>query len=743
MKQIFDVRGMSCATCAMQVEKAIKKLPGIEEASVNLASEKLTVIYDPDQVSTDEMIDKAGHAGYGLTPDAEDILANRRQEKEKELKLIRNKVLAAIILMLLLLYIAMGHMVGVPMPQWMDPDVHPAAVALYELFLTIPVIIIGKKFYQFGFINLWNRTPNMDTLVALGTSSALIYSFVSTYNLLLHPGASLHQYPLYYETAVVIIALVMLGKYLETRSKNRTSEAIRTLVDKAPKMAWLIENGQEQPIDIKKVKPGDLLLVKPGELIPTDGVVIAGVSAVDESMFTGESFPVEKREGDKVNGGSVNKQGVLTMRAEAVGNDTLLARIIRMVDEAQLSKAPIEKLANVVAGYFVPVVLVIALLSGFGWFMYSGDFTFSLTIFIAVLVIACPCALGLATPTAILVGSGRGAQLGILFRNSETLETVHRANVLVFDKTGTITEGAPRLMEVKLLTQQYTRDELLLWVASVERFSEHPLAEAVILSAKDSGSELLPVNKFESVPGKGVRGVVEGRSILIGNDSFSSPDENALNQALSMSLKGLTTVYIAVNGILCAVLGIADPVKKSAAQTIERLKSMGFTIYMLTGDNQHTADVIAASVGIDRVIAGVLPDQKLHYIKELQEQGNKVIMVGDGVNDAPALARADVGIAIGSGTDVAIESADIVLMHNNLEDIPVAIRLSRATILNIKENLFFAFLYNSLGIPVAAGLLYIWGGPLLNPMFAAMAMSLSSVSVVLNALRLKRFSLDA
>nr|WP_330390749.1 copper-translocating P-type ATPase [Caminicella sporogenes] len=630
-------------------------------------------------------------------------------------------------------------MIGLPIPKIINPEFYPLNFALVQIILTIPVVIAGNKFYIIGFKSLFKGSPNMDSLIAVGTSAAMAYGAFATYKI----ANGYHEYAmdLYFESAAVIISLIMLGKYLETRSKGKASEAIKKLMGLQPKTATVIYEDEEVIIPIEEVEVGDVILVKPGEKIPVDGIVVEGHSSVDESMLTGESMPVEKNVGDKVVGASINKHGILKFKATRVGKDTALAQIIKLVEEAQGSKAPIAKLADIISGYFVPIVMSIAVISGLLWYINGAQLVFALTIFISVLVIACPCALGLATPTAIMVGTGKGAELGVLIKSGVALETAYKIDTVVFDKTGTITEGEPKVTDI-ITRGNYSEEELLQMAATAEKGSEHPLGEAIIREAEDRKISLLKLDKFYAVPGQGIEVEIKGNIILLGNEKLmrnKNIDITLKEEANKLAVEGKTPMYIAINSKLEGIIAVADVVKENSRKAIEKLHEMGIKVAMITGDNKKTAEAIAKEVGIDVVLAEVLPEDKANEIKKLQEKGKKVAMVGDGINDAPALAQADIGIAIGSGTDVAMESADIVLMKSDLLDVVTAIKLSKSTIRNIKQNLFWAFAYNTAGIPLAAGLFYAFGGPKLNPMFAAAAMSLSSVSVVTNALRLKKF----
>ena len=612
--------------------------------------------------------------------------------------------------------------------------------ALTQLLLVLPIIIVNSKIYRVGFKTLFSGHPNMDALIAIGTSAALLYGIYATIMIFL--GDTSFANDLYYETAGVILTLITLGKYLETKTKGKTSEAIKKLMGLAPKTARVIRNGQETEISIDEVAVDDIVIVRPGEKMPVDGVVVEGMTAVDESMLTGESIPVEKTVGDNIIGASINKNGTIQYKATKVGRDTTLSQIIKLVEDAQGSKAPIAKMADIISGYFVPIVIGLAILSGLAWYIGGQTGIFALTIFISVLVIACPCALGLATPTAIMIGTGKGAENGILIKSGVALETTHKVQTIVFDKTGTITEGKPKVTDI-IVTEGISKDKLLLLTASAEKGSEHPLGEAIVKEAEDKGLTLLNTNNFTAIPGRGIEVMVDGKKLLAGNKKLMNERNIDLGflaeTSNELASQGKTPMYIAINNQITGIIAVADTVKENSVKAIQKLHKMGIEVAMITGDNKRTAEAIAKQVGIDRVLSEVLPEDKANEVKKLQDEGKKVAMVGDGINDAPALAQADIGIAIGSGTDVAIESADIVLMRSDLMDVPSAVELSKSTIQNIKQNLFWAFAYNVAGIPFAMGILYLFGGPLLNPMIAAAAMSFSSVSVLLNALRLKRF----
>jgi Cu+-exporting ATPase len=740
----IPIGGMTCAACAQRIEKALRKLPGVASASVNFATEKATVNYDPQQVRVSairEAIEKAGYKALAVSKT--DTADEDRARKQKEIRTMWTKFIVAAVFSLPLLYIAMVPMIKIvqlPFPKALDPMQYSLIYGLMELLLVLPVIGVGYKFYTVGFKALIRRSPNMDSLIAIGTSAAIIYSIYNVFQIV--GGNFKAVESLYFETAGVIITLIMLGKTLEAVSKGRTSEAIKKLMGLAPKTAIIIQDGVEKEIPIDEVEIGDIIIVKPGAKIPVDGTVLEGHTAIDESMLTGESMPVDKKTGDMVYAASLNTNGTIQFKAEKIGSDTALAQIIKLVEDAQGSKAPIAKMADIVSGYFVPIVCIIALVAGVAWFFGSRDVEFALTIFISILVIACPCALGLATPTAIMVGTGKGAENGILIKGGEALETAHKINTIVFDKTGTITEGKPTVTDV-LTSGGTDPDNLLQITASAEKGSEHPLGQAIVQNAQDKGLEFLKVDSFEAITGRGIEGSINGRVILAGNRKLMEERNISLagweEASDRLAEEGKTPMYVAIDGVLAGIIAVADVVKQSSRAAIESLHSMGIEVAMITGDNRKTAAAIAREVGIDRVLAEVLPQDKSNEVKKLQSEGRKVAMVGDGINDAPALAQADVGIAIGSGTDVAMESADIVLMRSDLMDVPTAVNLSKRTIRNIKQNLFWAFGYNVIGIPIAAGVLHLFGGPLLNPIFAAAAMSLSSVSVLTNALRLKRF----
>ena len=735
----YKIEGMTCSSCANSVEKVAKKMKGVENVVVNFATEKILVSYDADVINLGDIKSKVEKAGYKLIREDEKKVEEKRKKLDEKGKLLFRLILS-LIFALPLLTITMGHMVGMPLPKIIDPMINPLNFAIIQLVLTIPVMIIGYKFYYIGYKNLFKLNPNMDSLIAIGTSAAFIYSLYGTYKIYI--GDASYAMSLYYEAAVTILALITLGKYLEAISKGKTSQAIKKLMGLAPKTATIIRNGNELDIPIDEVIVGDIVIVKPGEKLPVDGEVIDGSTSVDESMITGESIPIEKDVGSKVIGASINKNGFIKCKATKVGKDTALSQIIKLVEDAQGSKAPIAKLADIIASYFVPIVIGLAILSSIGWLIAGKDVVFALTIFISVLVIACPCALGLATPTAIMVGTGKGAEYGVLIKGGEALEITHQIDTIIFDKTGTITEGKPVVADI--ITTTISEEELLSIAASSEKGSEHPLGEAIVKGAEERNIKLKEISNFKAIPGHGIQVEIEGKVILLGNKKLMT--ENSIEvgdlgvKSDKLANEGKTPMYIAINNNLEGIIAVVDIIKPSSKEAIENLHKIGIKTAMITGDNKKTAYSIAKQVGIDIVLAEVLPEDKANEVKKLQKEGSKVAMVGDGINDAPALAQADIGIAIGTGTDVAIESANIVLMKGDLKDVVTAIKLSKATIRNIKQNLFWAFGYNVLGIPVAMGVLHIFGGPLLNPMIGAAAMSLSSVSVLANALRLRGFN---
>jgi Cu+-exporting ATPase len=749
----IPIGGMTCAACASRIEKAIGKIGGgILSASVNIATEKATISYDPQQVKLSVIRAAIEGAGYkALETEKSGAVDEDKLRKEREIRTLWKKFIVAAVFGAPLLYLAMTSMIWwlwwLPFPKLLRPMQYPLNYIIAQIVLTVPILIAGRNFYTVGFKSFLQGSPNMDSLIAIGTSAAVIYSLYASYEtVFLENFGAVNN--LYFESAGVIIALILLGKTLEAVSKGKTSEAIKKLMGLAPKTATVIQEGKELEIPIDEVEIGQVILVKPGGKIPVDGVITEGHSAVDESMLTGESIPLDKKPGDKVYAATINKNGVVRFEATKVGSDTALAQIIKLVEDAQGSKAPIAAMADIVSGVFVPVVCVLAAAAAVAWYWYTQDVRFTMTIFISVLIIACPCALGLATPTAIMVSTGKGAEYGILFKGGEALETTHKIDTIVFDKTGTITEGKPEVTDV-VTAPGVDRNRLLQLTASVEKSSEHPLGEAIVRKGEEEKLEFLKVENFQALTGLGIEGVIEGIRLYAGNRKLMTEKGFSLGdletESDRLAEEGKTPMYVILDDKLAGIVAVADVVKKSSADAIQILREMGISVAMITGDNLKTANAIARQVGIDRVLAEVLPQDKSNEVKKLQSEKNsrgasrKVAMVGDGINDAPALAQADVGIAIGSGTDVAMESADIVLMRSDLMDVPTAIQLSKSTIRNIKQNLFWAFAYNTAGIPVAAGLLHLFGGPLLDPILAAAAMSLSSVSVLSNALRLRRF----
>ena len=783
----LDIQGMSCASCARAVEKSVAALPGVLDASVNFAAENALIRYDESRTPISRIKEAVTNAGYTAleprTTPAEndtpndtanhtpaDITDERRERGKREIRSLLTRFLFSALFSLPLVYLAMGHMLGLPIPAFLEPDRRPLSFALAQLALTIPILAAGHRFYTAGFRALMRRHPNMDSLIAIGTAAAVLYGIWALIRIL--QGDSAMAANLYFETAGVIITLILLGKLLEAVSKGKTSEAVRKLASLQPRTALILTRAEspESPqssretetrtpveIPIAAVRPGDILLVKPGERIPVDGRIVFGATAVDESMITGESIPVDKSIGDEVVGASINSYGMIHVQASRVGRDTVLARIIRLVEEAQGSKAPISRLADVISGYFVPVVIAVALLSSGIWLISGASWVFSLNIFIAVLVIACPCALGLATPTAIMVGTGRGAELGLLFKGGRPLETAHRITRIVFDKTGTLTQGKPVLTDIVINSDihgdfgDFNENDLLAPAAAAEANSEHPLAVAVVKAAEERGLTLPAVQSFRALPGRGIEARIDGGTWRIGSpallNEFGVPF-TMRNEYDALAAEGKTPIMAVYanhsEDHLVGIIAAADTIKPEAADVVARLKHRGIAPAMITGDNRRTTHAVAAQAGINdgdnnNVLAEVLPGDKAAEIRRLRREGHIVAMVGDGINDAPALAAADVGIALSSGTDIAMESAEIVLMGNHLNDVVRAVDLSRAALRTIRQNLFWAFAYNTLGIPVAAGLLYALGGPLLNPMIAAAAMALSSVSVVANALRLRRY----
>ena len=742
----YTITGMTCAACSSAVERVTRKMDGVEESNVNLTTGILLITYDESKLTPADIIAKVDRAGFG----AELFVEKNKEEREEaqeyldeEVKRTKRRLVSNIILTIPLLYICMGHMlpISLPLPAFMDMHHQPMIFALVQLVLTVCVLMNGRKFYIVGFKSLAKGNPNMDSLVALGTGSAFIYSLIMT---ILIPSDSAYAHNLYYESAATVVTLVMVGKYMEGRSKNKTSEAIRKLMELAPDTAIVIRKGEQLEVPVEQVVRGELILIKPGSRIPLDGLVVEGTTSVDESMLTGESIPVEKVVDDEVIGGCVNYQGAITVKVMRVGADTTLAKIVKMMEDAQGKKAPISKLADTVAGYFVPTVMGIAIVASIIWALLGHDITFVLTIFVSVLVIACPCALGLATPTAIMVGTGLGANHGILIKSGEALEISHKVDAVVLDKTGTITEGKPAVM--KIVSHSISEGELLRIAASCEQVSEHPLGQAIVNGAKERGMELLRVEAFQSITGQGIEAVIGEQTYYIGNKKLC--DAKGLDwtefekEANEIAGKGQTPMFVGLDGKVIGLVSVADTLKETSVEAIRKIKELGIEVYMLTGDNRLTADYIGKKVGVDHVIAEVLPNDKASVVDSLQKDGKCVMMVGDGINDAPALVQADVGVAIGSGSDIALDSSDVVLMKSDLHDVYKAIKLSKATIRNIKQNLFWAFFYNVCGLPIAAGALYPINGMLLSPIIGGLAMSFSSVFVVSNALRLRRTKLS-
>ncbi|MBU3192458.1 heavy metal translocating P-type ATPase [Clostridium algidicarnis] len=753
MNQKFNVTGMTCSSCSANVEKAVKKLSGVDTVNVNLLSNSMAVEYKESDIDSTTIIKAVHDAGYDASIFVRGSSDSKRIEKsvnpvEEELKEMKSRIIISFGFLIPLMYVSMGHMLNLPHPKWLMGPENAITFAFIQLLLTIPVVYVNRKYYQVGFKTLFHGRPNMDSLIAIGSGAALIYGIFAIFKIgygLGHNNLDMvNQYSmdLYFESAAMILALITMGKFLETRAKGRTSEAITKLMDLAPKTASVIRNGEEVEIPSQDVVIDDIIIVRPGQSIAVDGIIIEGSSSVDQSALTGESIPVEKNIGDKVIAATINKTGSFKFKAEKVGDDTTLAKIIQLVEDASSSKAPIAKMADKISGIFVPVVISIAVIATIVWLLLGQPFEFAMSIGIAILVISCPCALGLATPVAIMVGTGKGASNGILIKSAEALESLHTIGTVVLDKTGTITEGKPVVTDI--ITKGSESEERLLQIAaSIESFSEHPLAEAILEKAKERGISLRNVDNFNSISGRGIVGIIDGKQYTAGNLALMEDREINVEMLKSTSdefaMDGKTPLYFAEDKDLLGIIAVADVVKATSRKAIDNFKAMGINVVMLTGDNKKTAEAIRKQLNIDRVVAEVLPQDKEKEIRNIQASGKKVAMIGDGINDAPALARADVGIAIGAGTDIAIESADIVLMKSDLLDAVTAVQLSKATIKNIKENLFWAFFYNVLGIPLAAGVFYTAFGLKLNPMFGAAAMSMSSVFVVSNALRLKFF----
>lgn len=750
-KDLFNITGMSCSACSSRIEKVVGKMAGVEKISVNLLKNNAYVTYDESATDAAAICARVEKLGFGMALSAAKRQAPQAKKTDaaaEEMLCMKRRLISSACLLLPLMYLSMGKMYDWPLPAIFLGKENDLINMFTQFLLALPVLLIGQRFFLHGFKNLWNRAPNMDSLIAIGSGAAFAYGILAIYMVSYAVGHGdedlLHQYAhnLYFESAAMIVTLITLGKFMEARAKNRTSDAISKLMDLAPKTALVERHGVSGEIGVDEVVAGDVCIVKSGAAVPVDGRIIEGSGALDESAITGESMPVEKSAGDTVTGGTINKSGYFKMEATAVGADTTLARIIALVDEATSSKAPIARLADKISGIFVPVVIAVALLAAAVWLLLGYSFDFALSIGIAVLVISCPCALGLATPTAIMVGTGRGAAAGILIKSAEALETAHSVDTVLLDKTGTVTEGRPVVTDILPLAAE--EKELLRLAAAVEQLSEHPLAAPVLAKAAELGLELPQASAYRLLPGRGLTAQVEGTAYYAGNTRLMAelklPQEAysaALAQAGMLARQGKTPLFFAREGALLGLIAVADTVKATSAAAVSDLKKMGLRVIMLTGDNAQTAEAIRAQVGLDEAVAEVLPADKERTVRELQAQGHKVAMVGDGINDAPALARADVGIAIGAGTDIALESADVVLMKSDLQDVARAVRLSRAVIGNIRQNLFWAFFYNVIGIPVAAGVLYPFFGWLLSPMLGAAAMSCSSVSVVTNALRLR------
>ena len=765
MKEKFDVTGMTCSACASRVEKCVSKLEGVEEVTVNLLTNSMQVKYDENVLEEQGIIDAVVHAGYGASPARESsgfaggskgtaVGQAQRQQGEngknpvqEHLEYMKKRTFWSFVFLIPLMYVSMGHMIGAPLPGFLHGTVNAVAFAMTQFLLCLPVLYINRGYFTKGFSTLLHGAPNMDTLIAVGSAASLVYGIFAIYRMGYGLGVQdmelveRYLHDLYFESAVMILALINIGKYLEARSKGKTSQAIEKLMDMAPKTAFVERDGMVLEIPAEEILPGDVLQVKPGSSVPADGVILEGSTSVDQAAITGESIPVQKNPGDSVIAATMNKAGFFRMKATKVGKDTTFAQIIRLVEDASASKAPIAKMADKIAGVFVPVVMAIALITGIAWVIAGAEFEFALSCAISVLVISCPCALGLATPVAIMVGTGKGAENGILIKSGEALEVTHNIQRVVLDKTGTITQGTPEVTDIQAFGME--KQELLKIAGALEKKSEHPLAEAVLKKAEEEGILLPEVQEFQAVPGKGIQGKIQGIQYYAGNLKFMEERQidtsKVEKQVERLAEEGKTPLIFATEEQVLGILAAADLVKPTSAQAIRELKKLGIQVIMLTGDNERTAKAIQKQLDLDTVIAEVLPQDKEREVAKLQAEGKTVAMVGDGVNDAPALARADVGIAIGAGTDVAIESADIVLMKNDLLDVVTAVGLSKAVIRNIKENLFWAFFYNACGIPLAAGLLYPVFGLKLSPMFGAAAMSLSSLFVVSNALRLRFF----
>ena len=739
-KEEFALEGLQCAGCVSTVGKVVRDLPGVKEANVNLATEKMMVQFNPKEADVQKIMETVSLAGYQaiLINDEEDVLEKTAIKKEKQLQSLKVRAWVSGVFAIVLLYIAMGEMIGLPLPQILQPMEHPIVFSITQLILVAPILWVGRSYFVNGFKALIRKHPNMDSLVALGTSAAILYSVWSTIRIV--AGEYHYVMHLYVESAAVILAFITVGKYFETLTKGRTSQAIQSLVALSPKVATVIRDGKEVEVPVEELQIGEVVFVRPGEKIPVDGVILSGESFVDESMITGESVPVFKKEGSKVVGATLNTTGSFQVEVTQVGKDTTLSQIIRLVEEAQGSKAPIAAIADRVAGIFVPIVMGLSLLAGLYWGLIGGESVeFVVTVMISVLVIACPCALGLATPTAIMVGTGFGAKRGILIKSSAALEEAGHVGVVLLDKTGTITNGKPKVVDIQVFND-YSKEEVLKVAASIEKHSEHPLGKAIVEEAEKQAFDGLPIEQFQSISGMGIQGTVDGKEVLLGNhlllqnQGIAVDDYNAVIDEVAS--QGQTAMFVAIQKQVAGIIVVADTIKATSKEAIQQMKALGLQVRMVTGDHEKTAKAIANEVGIETVYSQVLPNEKASVVQQLLDEDYQVAMVGDGINDAPALAKATVGIAIGSGVDVAIETADMVMMQDDLRLVAKTIQLSKMTMMTIKENLFWAFIYNVIGIPVAMGVLHFFGGPLLSPMIAGAAMSFSSVSVVLNALRL-------
>lgn len=753
-KEKYNITGMSCAACSAKVERVVGKLDGVENVSVNLLTNSMQVEYKEDKLSSNDIIKNIADAGYGASL----ATATKQKKEEKSIKKTNDDAIASmkfrlkvsIVFLAILMYFSMGSMIGLPLPKFLSGEGNPVGFALTQLLLVLPVMYVNRKYYISGFKSLFHLSPNMDTLIAVGTVAAFTYGVIAIYvmgyalnNADMHTVTE-YRMNLYFESVSMILTLITLGKFFETGSKARTTDAISKLIDLSPKRANVLRDGVEENILTEDVVVGDIVIVRPGESIPVDGMIIEGSTSVDESAITGESIPVQKEKGDKLIAATINKNGSVRIKATEVGEDTAISRIIALVEEASSSKAPIAKMADKVAGVFVPVVMGISLITFIVWLALGYDFSFALNCAIAVLVISCPCSLGLATPVAIMVGTGKGAENGILIKSADALETTHSIDTVVLDKTGTVTEGKPVVTDI--LAFDTDENEFLKLAAGVESASEHPLAEAIVEKAKEKNLEIVSPTEFQAISGRGIVASVSGSKIIAGNEQAikeqygnSEDFTEVFKKGNELAAQGKTPMYFGKDNKLLGIIAVADTIKKDSKEAIQALKNRNIDVVLLTGDHKNTAMAIAKEAGIKKVIAEVLPTDKEEHIRELIKAGHKVAMVGDGINDSPALARADVGIAIGAGTDIAIESADIVLMHSSLKDVATAIDLSKAVIRNIKQNLFWAFFYNSIGIPLAAGVFYLSLGWKLSPMFGAAAMGMSSVCVVSNALRLRAF----